>query len=78
MNTTPNQADEPSNQRTMIGGVWVPTEAYDHHQREISKLVKERDAAAGKRDIYKYLCLGLVATIILASFLNSCVPIHPN
>lgn len=59
-----------------MGGVLVPMEAYEHHQREISKLAKERDEAASKRDIYKYLCIGLAATIIIAIFLNSCLPIH--
>jgi hypothetical protein len=63
----------PPDQRAMIGGVWVSTEAYEHHQREISKLVKERDKAEGARDIYKFLCIGLAATIVLCVFLNSCV-----
>jgi hypothetical protein len=78
MSTPPNQADEPTNRRTMIGGVWVPEEAYEFHQSEISKLVKERDDAAGARDAYKYLCIGLGAIIILAIFLNSCVSNHAN
>jgi hypothetical protein len=78
MNTPPNQADEPINQRAMIGGVWVTEEAYEFHQREISKLVKERDDAAGAKDAYKYLGIGLAAIIILAVFLNSCVSNHAN
>jgi hypothetical protein len=78
MNTPPNHADESTNRRAMIGGVWVPEEAYEFHQREISKLVKERDEAEGARDAYKYLCIGLAAIIILAVFLNSCVPFQSN
>jgi len=66
-----------SDQRAMIGGVFVSDEAYEFYQHEISKLVKERDEAAGKRDIYKYLCIGLAATLLICGFLNSCVAFHP-
>jgi hypothetical protein len=78
MNTPPNHADEPTNRRAMIGGVWVTEEAYEFHQREISKLVKERDKAEQARDIYKYLCIGLAAMILLCVYLNSCVPVQSN
>lgn len=78
MNTPSNQTDKPTNQRAMIGGAWVPEEAYEYHQRELSNLVKERDKAESARDIYKYLCIGLTATIIVAVFLNSCVSNHAN
>jgi len=60
----------------MIGGVFVSEEAYEFHQREITKLVQERDKAEGARDIYKYLCIGLAATLLICGFLNSCV--HSN
>jgi hypothetical protein len=69
-------ANVPPEQRAMIGGVFVSDEAYEYHQREISKLVKERDNAAGARDIYKFLCIGLASAILLGWFLNSCV--HSN
>ena len=62
----------------MIGGVFVSEEAYEFHQREISKLVKERDKAESARDIYKYLCLCLAATLLICGFLNSCVTLHPD
>jgi hypothetical protein len=78
MNKPPIQANEQTNRGAMIGEVWVPTEAYEYHQREISKLVKERDEAESARDAYKYLCIGLAAIIILAVFLNSCVSNHAN
>ena len=74
----PIQANMPTDQHAMIGGVFVSDEAYEYHQREISKLVKERDKAEGARNIYKYLCIGLAATIVLCVFLNSCVPVHSN
>jgi len=70
------KADTPPDQRAMIGGVFVSEKAYESHQREISKLVKERDKAEGAREIYKYLCIGLAATILICEFLNSCV--HSN
>jgi hypothetical protein len=66
----------PSDQRAIIGGVFVSKEAYEYHQREISKLVKERDKAEGAREIYKYLCIGLALTLLLCGFLNSCVAGH--
>jgi hypothetical protein len=61
-----------------LGGVWVPTKAYEYHKRERYKLVNALDDMRGRRDIYKYLCLGLAVTIILLCFLNSCVTRNPN
>lgn len=69
-------ATAPPDQRAMIGGVFVSNEAYEYHQREISGLVKERDRAEGAREIYKYLCIGLAAAILLCVFLNSCLPVR--
>jgi tRNA A37 threonylcarbamoyltransferase TsaD len=67
-----------SDKRAFLGGVWVPEEAYEYHAREISKLVKERDKAEGARDIYKYLCIGLGALILICKFLDSFVLLHPD
>jgi hypothetical protein len=69
-------ANVPSEKCAMIGGVFVSEEVHEIYQRDISKLTKERDDAEGKRDIYKYLCIGLAATLLLCGFLNSCV--HSN
>ena len=78
MKTPPNQTDEPKSQRAMIGGVWVPAEAYEYHERERHKLIKELADMSGRRDMYKYLCIGLAATILLVWFLNGCVPLGRN
>jgi hypothetical protein len=60
----------------MLGGERVGNEAYQHYQREIDKLIGERDKLAGKVEMYRGLCFCLLGLILLAGFLNSCTTAH--
>jgi hypothetical protein len=46
-------------EKAMIGGMFVTEEVYEHHQREISKLVKERDNAERQKNVWRGLSVCL-------------------
>jgi len=54
----------------MIGGHLVSDEVYEYHQREISKLVKERDDAEQQRDVWRGLSICLIGLFILVVVLG--------
>jgi hypothetical protein len=62
----------PENQsKHLLNGQWVSAEVYEYHQREINKLVKERDAAEQKLSVYRSLSICLIGFIVLIIYLNS-------
>jgi hypothetical protein len=54
--------------RAMVGGVWVPMEAYEYFKHEVDKLAKERDEAQGKAYVFRYLFFGLLGLLLLSLF----------
>lgn len=65
------------NNESTLGGERVGNGAHQHCQRQIDKLIGERDKLAGKVEIYRGICFCLLALIVLAGFLNSCTKVHP-
>ena len=54
----------------MLGGIFVTEEVYEYHQREVSKLVKERDKAEQQRDVWRGLSICLIGLIVLVVVLH--------
>jgi hypothetical protein len=59
-----------ANKTAMIGGILVTEEVYEYHQREVSKLIKERDKAEERRDLYRYLSFFLLGLFVLVVVLQ--------
>ncbi len=57
-------------EKSMLGGFFVTEEIYEYHQREISKLVKERDKAEQQRDVWRGLSICLIGLFVLVVVLQ--------
>lgn len=55
----------------MIGGKIVSEGIYYQYQNDIQKILKERNEAEQRRDIYKYLSAFLIAILIVTIILNN-------
>jgi hypothetical protein len=64
------ERDSGAPRSAMIGNSFVTEEAYEYHQREISKLVKERDKAETRRDLWRGLSICLLVLFILTVLLR--------
>jgi hypothetical protein len=62
--------DSGANKTAMLGGILVTEEVYEYHQREIYKLVKERDRAEQHRDLYRGLSICLLGALIIITVLQ--------
>ena len=55
---------------------FVSKEAYEQHEKEVRKLVKERDGAESKSAVYRSLALCLLGFFGLVIFLLKCAAHH--